>query len=135
MNFKFIADNDPGGELDAAYRSMSTETISGTGKVLLTDQSIANDLGLVVGITITEGIEQAVADGELPARIIRWLEGDGIDVNHVDTQATLVSLHIGGYISEAHKNALIALGDDLAYPGLTKSQLDKARRLRSEGKV
>jgi len=135
MNLKQIADNDPGGAVDDAFNAMSSEMTHGNGQRLLTDQSIANDLGLIRGVAIMTAIEQAVSDGVLPSRIIRWIEGHGIDVNHADTQSTLESLEISEYITTDQRNAIIALGHEPKFPGLTLSDLQKARRLRIEGKI
>lgn len=135
MSLKEFADNDPGGDLNAAYLTMTAQTVPGTQERLLSDLSIANALGLSAAVAIMSGIQQAVTDGAMDARVVRWLETGGVDINHADTQASLTALAAGGYITTSQKDALIAIGYEPAYPGLTLSQLDKARRLRAEGKI
>lgn len=134
MELKLIADNDPGGTLSDAFDTMAAETVETTSENMVSDIDMAAKLGLGTANAILTALQSAIDAAVLPARVMRWLESSGIDVNHPETQAILDSL-VPTYLSTGQVAALKALGNTPKYPGLTIGQLDKARRLRAEGKV
>ena len=135
MDYKFIADNDPGGDLQSAFNVMSTEMTDSTEKKLITDSMLAREIGLVDANAVMDGIERAVSEGVLPQRVVRWIETQGIDINFQDTRDTLLFLQQGDYITEDLRLKVLTLSKVPKYQGITLADIEKARLLRAQGKV
>lgn len=134
MNWTFIADNDPGGDLATAYAAMSAETVASSEEVRVTDIDMAREAGFGQANNFLDGLQDAANASAIPQRVMRWIENPGIDVNNSQVVSVLNGL-VPTYVSQAQVDALLALGRVPKYPGLRQEDLEKARRLRSEGKA
>ena len=134
MNYTTIADADPGGDLQAAYDALVARKVSTTDQVRITDVDMARELGFGKAIGILDGIQTAIDANALPARVMRWIEQVGLDINHTGTVNALSNL-VPTYISASDATDLQNMGKVAEFPGLTIKDLEKARRLRSEGKA
>lgn len=134
-DYKSIADNDPGGDAQAAFEALKGMKQNSNENVMITDLSMANRLGFTVANEILDGIQMAIDANQISSRVMRWIETVGIDVNNSDSVAQIDALVVAGLITTDHKTALLNLGKEFMFPGITKSDVEKARRLRSEGKA
>ena len=126
VNYKLIADNDPGGDLQTAFNSLASETIITTPETMITYRKIAAR----VSLTATAELETAIS--ALPLWVNKALQTDGIDVNDAQTAAVLSSL-----VSTETASSIIALGQISTpkYQGLKLGHLQNAREMRAEGKI
>lgn len=126
VNYKLIADNDPGGDLETAFNTLASETVITTPETMITYRKIAAS----VSLTATAELEQAIS--ALPLWVNKALQTDGIDVNDPQTAAALSSL-----VSTETAASIIALGkiSTQKYPGLKLGHLQNAREMRAEGKI
>lgn len=129
IDYKLLADNDPGGNLDTAYAAMSTETITTNPELMITYRKIGADCGLAVSAELEAAVK---ADANIPDWVNTALANDGINVNDPQVSATLASL-----VSAESATSISALGDvvELKYPNLKKGHLQNAREMRQEGRV
>lgn len=135
MNWTQIANGDPGGTIDQAFASMSAETIPNTLEKRVTDVDMARDMGFSQTNNFLSGLQAAIDASAIPQRVMRWIETVGLDVNNAQVATVLGSLATSGYITNAQVTAVLALGRVAKYPGLQKWHIEKARRLRLEGKA
>ena len=102
IDFKLISDNDVGGTLESAFATMSAETIDvSRGIYLVNDLRITAALGMAKGAAFLDAVESSPL---VPERVRSWLVGNGIDISHPDTQATLLA------IGAPHTAEVIAMG-------------------------
>lgn len=136
--YKTLADADPGGDLQAAYEAMKAETVDvSRGEYRITDQDIAAEIGPVEGLAFTAALEAARDAGALKPRILRWLEGKGIDINNPGTRGMLAQLVAADHLDQALVDKVVAMGSiaQPKYPGLELGHLQNARDWRKEGKI
>ena len=130
VNYKLIADNDPGGTLDAAFESMAAETTKQSkGKYLVNDLMIVNELGASDGHAFLDSVE---ASELLPERAKLWLRGNGIDVNHPDVEGILTAMN------PPNIDKVLAMGDEVVPKygaGFNEKQLNNARISRLNGAI
>ncbi len=129
-NYTFIADNDPGGDLTAAFATMSAETVASNPEKRMTYRSIANEVGFAESAELEAGVLDP--NNGMPVWLNADLQSRGIDVNN-----TTVAALIGSLVSEKTANAIIATGvlTSPKYSGLTLQTLEKARVRRASGDV
>ena len=126
-DYKFIADNDPGSDLDLAFLSMSIETVTSNPEKLMTYRSIANEVGYAESVELENGT----------AALAKWvnsdLQGRGIDINSPQTAELLGS----GIVSNETATKLLAAGvvSSPKFPGLKKGHLQNARQMRVAGEI
>lgn len=131
INYKLIADNDPGGDVEAAYASMSGETVSSTPETRMTYLSIANRVGFGTAAAL---YERVVAG--MPAWVNESMLNGGVDVNNPQTYGLLRSL-IGGNFTADMADAIVSAGIERTpkYPGLRLGHLVNARQKRAAGEI
>lgn len=128
IDYEAIANDDIGGDIDTAFTALTAMTITQSrGEYLVNDKAVTNALGLVAANKFLDALEAS----PIPERVKRWMIGDGIDINHPDTVATLIAMAPPGYES------VLALGTETVakYPGITPAHLQKARTMRAEGRI
>jgi len=137
VDYKFLADNDPGGELEVAFSAMAAEKIIEPHELILTDKGLANKLGLTKAIAFKENLKSAVVAGALPQDVIDWFVSTGIDINHPDVEITLNALRVAGFLTLAQVSDVLNLRnkDNPKYPGLKIGHLQNAREWRAEGRI
>ena len=127
IDYKFIADNDPGSDLDLAFLSMSIETSTSNPEKLMTYRSIANEVGYAESVELENGT----------AALAKWvnadLQGRGIDINSPQTAALLNS----GIVSSETSSKLLAAGVVITpkFQGLKIGHLQNARQMRAAGEI
>lgn len=128
IDYKNIADNDPGGDLDAAYATMKKETVKSHPTKMLTYLDIANLLDLATSKELQDAVVGRVG---IPEFVDHELKNGGLDVNDVKSQYMLRAI-VGGDTA----NAIIGLGAVVnpVYPYLKIGHLSNARQMRFEGR-
>lgn len=129
INYKSIADNDPGGDLETAFNTMADEVITETPEVMITYRKI----GAAVSLTASFELEAAIkASAQIPTWVDDVLRTDGIDVNDPQVSATL-----GALVSAQTAADILLMGQITKpkYEGLKLGHLQNAREMRSEGKI
>ena len=128
IDYKNIADNDPGGDLDVAYEAMKKETVKSYPKKMMTYLDIANLLDLSKSKELQDAV---VGIADIPEFVDHELKSGGLDVNDVKSQYMLRAI-----VSEDTANAIIGLGAvvTLAYPNFKIGHLSNARHMRLEGR-
>lgn len=133
IDYKLLADNDPGGTLKAAFTSMSAETITTKPELRVTYIGIADKVGFAEAAELAAGIKAAIASSTLPEWVENSLNTGGVNAN--DPQ--VVGL-LGSLVSPATATKLLAMGNVVTakYPQLTAiTFLEKARTMRTEGRI
>ncbi len=128
VNYKRLADEDVGGELESAFGTMSVMTVETTPEVMVTYRKV----GAEVGLTASAELETAMKTAEgIPDWVNIALSTDGINVNDPQVSGLL------GALVPDYSDAIIALGSTTKakYQSLQVEQLEKARKLRAEGIV
>ena len=127
VDYKLIADNDPDGNLEVAFGTMSIETINTAPEVMVTYRRISASVGLQESIDL-----EAAVITHMPDWINNNLAFDGININDPRAGDVLISL-----IGEVSANKIIEMGvvKVLKYNGLKIGHLANARRKRLEGKI
>ena len=128
IDYKNIADNDPGGDLDVAYEAMKKEAVKSYPKKMMTYLDIANLLDLSKSKELQDAV---VGIADIPEFVDHELKSGGLDVNDVKSQYMLRAI-----VSEDTANAIIGLGAvvTLAYPNFKIGHLSNARQMRLEGR-
>ena len=129
VDYKLIADNDPAGELQSAFDSMKTETVTSTPEVMVTYRRISASVSLAASAELEAAVLAAQA---MPSWVNTALASDGIDVNDPQVSATLNNI-----VSADTAAAIIAMGIVTIpkYAGLKIGHLANARQMRAEGRV
>lgn len=128
VDYKLIADEDPGGDLEEAYATMKARTVLNEKReARYTDQDIAREIGFALANQFLDDVEAAV-----PPRVMYWLKTLGIDVAHLDTRAVLTN------INPRNVDLVLALKDEIVPKygiGFKLGHLQNARQYRLEGKI
>ena len=130
IDYKLLADNDPGGDLEVAFNLMYEQTVATYPQKLMTYIDIASRAGFFVSAELQNAVVDNVG---IPSWVDIALSRDGVDVNDEQTQSVLSSI-----VSEETALAISALGVELIsrFPQLTSVRhLDKARVMRADGRV
>jgi predicted TIM-barrel enzyme len=127
IDYKNIADNDPGGDLEIAFATMAAMTVSSTPEKMLTYIGVAKATSFAAAVEL-----QASVKANVPEWVDSALNGDGIDVNDSQSQALLNSI-----VSKETADAIIASGVETnpVYPGLKVGHLANARQKRAKGVI
>jgi len=125
VDYKLLADNDLGGDLDAAFATMSAETITSTPEVMVTYRRISAAVSLEASATL-EAIVQGMET--MPSWVDKALATDGIDVNNPQVAGLLDS------IIPEFSAAIIAMGivTTPRYAGLKIGHLANARQKKEQ---
>jgi hypothetical protein len=130
INYKLIADDDPGGELETAFATMSVVTVVNEKiQARYTDQDIAREIGFGPANQFLDDVEAAV-----PGRVAYWLRTLGIDVAHIDTINVLNNLDP----APRNLNLVLALKNEKIPKygfGFKEGHLQTARKKLAEGKI
>jgi hypothetical protein len=127
IDYKQLADNDPGGELETAFASMSAETVTSTPEVMLTYRRISAGVSLAASAELEVAVN---ASAQMPSWVDKALSTDGIDVNDPQTAGLLAML------VPDHAAAIQAMGvvNVSKYgAGFKIGHLQNARQMRDEG--
>lgn len=115
-------------QYQAAFDQMASETktIQKTGEVRMNDREIVAALGKIVAYPILDALEFVLVPRE-----IRWLQGDGLDLNNADVKAFV------GTLDQSTQDAVNALLVDtvLSWPGLKSGYVHDALQMRQAGAV
>lgn len=131
--YKELADNDPGGDVQAAFDAMNSETIDTTPIKRMSYADIAREVGYQESAALESVVDAAISSNGLAKWVKSRLERDGIDVNDSQTQALLTSL-IGA--TEAAKIISAGIVKEKKFPYLTSiQQLTNARYARAKGVI
>ena len=129
VNYKIIADNDPGGDLETAFAAMSAETVTSAPEVMVTYRRIS----AVVSLAASAELEAAVkSELTIPSWVNTALASDGIDVNDVQVSAVLDTLVSAGTSAEIKAMGVIT---EPKYKGFKIGHLANARQMREEGRI
>lgn len=137
IDYKLIADNDPGGDLETAFAQMAAETVTvalpGKRQTYL---SLADDVGFTEAMTLSATIDVAVQAGKLPKWVDSAMESGGIDVTNPQVEPILQSL-VNASLSAEVVSAILETGVETRakYPGLRVGYLADARRKRARGEI
>lgn len=137
IDYKLIADNDPGGDLEAAFATMAAETVSvpipGKRQTYL---SIADEAGFTEATALSATVDAAVSGGQLPKWVDTALERDGIDVTNPQVGPILNGL-VNASLTQAMVDAILATGIEQQpkYPGLKEGHIQNARQKRTRGEI
>ncbi len=129
VDYKLLADNDPGGDLQQAFDLMSIQTVDSTPEVLMTYRTIASKVGFA-----ESGELEAAVLGEptLPQWLNVDLQSRGIDVNDPQVAGLLNTL-----VSAATAANITAAGVIVSpkYPNMKVGHLKNARDQRNDGVI
>ncbi len=78
VNYKRLADEDVGGELDSAFNTMSAMTVETKPEVMVTYRKVGSDVGLTASAELE--VAMKTADG-IPDWVNIALSTDGIKLN------------------------------------------------------
>lgn len=137
IDYKAIADGDPGGDLEAAFAAMAAETVTvqipGKRQTYI---SIADEVGFAEAAALSGTVEAEVTAKQLPKWVDVALEQDGIDVTNPQVKPILDGM-VNDLLTQAMVDAIIATGseDRPKYPGLRIGYLADARRKRERGEI
>lgn len=138
VDYKAIADADPGGDLTLAFETMAAATETrGRGAYRITQLEVANQVGMAIATTFRAGLDRAVVEGACPAWVVSALDVGGIDINHPDTVGSMNALVGSGYLLQDDVTAIIGMGSEIVvtWPRLKEGHLDDARTKRAKGKI
>lgn len=133
MNYRQLAQDDPGGTVQAAFDTLSAMTVSHTAsEKLITERAVLFALGGTDGETLLQVLEAAGQGNPVIARVVTWLkpgEGKGVDVCNAETQLVLGSLVGQGGVTQEMVDKLIALAttETLKYPNLDIEDIEYVR--------
>jgi hypothetical protein len=136
VDYKLIADSDPGGDLQAAFDTMAAETVSKTPEVYVNYTNLmAVDLALAGQLSAI--IKAAVDAGTLPEVVHIRLNNGGLNINNPSSGYVLQGFVEAGYLTQAEKDTIMAMGvvTTKKYPGLKPGHVQNARQKRAEGIV
>ena len=130
INYKLLADNDPGGELQAAFDSMAAETVATTPETQVTYTTLARDVDLVTANALTSKLSTQ------SAWIDNALNSECINVNNPQVGPFLDAL-VDTDFTQLMADNVKALGNVISpkYPGLKIGHLANARQMRADGRV
>jgi hypothetical protein len=129
VNYKLIADNDPGGELETAFSLMENVTAETTPEVMLTYRRISAGVSLEASAALELAVNAAPA---IPSWVDKALSTDGVDVNNTQTVGLLAAL------VPDHATAIQAMGTVVVPKygsGFRVGHLQNARQMREEGSI
>ena len=132
MDYKAIADADPGGTLESAFAVLSAATVETRPEVRLAYISIANRVGFNQASELEAAIRNAEAAGQLPRWVDAAMNGEGVDINNPQTETLLRSL-----VSQQTADEIMAAGAVVVpqFPGLRMGHIKTARDKRASGEV
>ncbi len=129
IDYKKIADNDVGGELDTALATMKllTETVKLDEK-LITYRTIAAQVDLAASAELETAIKGAET---MPEWVHTSLSNTGININDPQTEGVLNKLGL----SDAQSIIDIGVDEVLMFPSLRAGHLEVARAKRIAGEI
>ena len=137
-DYKAIADDDIGGDIDAAVDALRslTVTVKPTGTLMINERTILGALGIADGDAFMSAIE---ASPSVPDRVKAWFKPDqqGVDILNAETRGMIQAFKAAGVLSQAQEDTLLNLGvtTQPKYANLQIGQLIDARRMRSAGEI
>ena len=129
VDYKLIADNDVGGDLEDAFNTMSLDSIITTPEVMVTYRRISASVSLTVSAELQAAVLSA---SSIPAWVNQALAFDGININDPQVKSVLSTL-----VSEDSANKIIEMGvvKTPKYSNFKIGHLANARQKRAEGKI
>lgn len=127
VDYKRLADEDVGGDLDAAYATMAAMTVTSTPEVMITYRRIS-----AMSFAAMVALETAIKANAATSDAIHFLLKDGgIDVNDPQVADLLDQL------VPDHAAAIIGMGvvTEPKYAGFKIGHLANARQMRQDGRV
>lgn len=130
VDYKRLADDDVGGELEPAFSTMSAMTVESTPEVMVTYRRISAAVSLAASAELEIGVLSP--DSNIPSWVNASLSNDGIDVNDPQVNAVLASL-----VSVDTSAAISAMGviTEPKYTNFKVGHLANARQMRVEGRI
>ena len=133
VDYKGIADADPGGTLEDAFKYMSEDIkVQSRGEYRVTQLIMARDLGMTLATSIRAKLDTAVVAGGVPGWLIGFLDGPGIDINDPETAIFMTQLVAGKILNKSEADALLGMRTEtvLVWSGLKIGHLDNSRQGR-----
>ena len=129
IDYKKIADNDVGGELDSALSTMKllVETVKLPEK-MITYRTIAAQVNLAASAELETAIKGAET---MPEWVNIALSSDGININDSQVEGVLNSLGL----TDAQSIIDIGVDEVLMFPSLKAGHLEVARAKRIAGEI
>lgn len=129
IDYKKIADNDVGGDIDSALVTMKllTETVQSAEK-LVSYRKVAAETTLATSAELETAIKAAET---MPEWVHTSLSNDGININDPQTAGVINSLGL----SDAQSIIDIGIDEVLMFPNLRAGHLEVARAKRIAGEV
>ena len=128
IDYKLIADDDPGGDLGTAYATMAASMVTvERSSTVFTGHMIAQEIGIAAANQFLNDVELAA-----PARVMGWFNDFGLDLSDPDVVAYMTS------INPANLAAVLALTDESQCKYGTNfkmGHLQNARQYRADGKI
>lgn len=139
VDYKLLADNDPGGDLDTAFATMSAETVTSNPVKRMNYIDVSDECGYALAVKLATAIAAAIGGGLMPDFVETVMNGRGLDVNNAQVQAQLQALADNPAVEfDAADMALLTSKGAVSspkYPGLKVGHLDDARRKRTAGEI
>lgn len=130
VDYQAIANDDLGGDLNAAFNQLKSLTVDEIVDVRINDIGLAARIGLTKTMAFLTALKAGVSGGVLPQEIVDWFASEkGIELNNVESIATLDSLVVAGILDAALRDEIVALrvNTKLKYPRLKLGHLQNAR--------
>jgi hypothetical protein len=135
VNYTAIADHvDANGwqDYETAFAAMAAETTTHTkAEARYNELDLMRELGMATAGAVLDKLEQA-----LPARVVRAIQGAGIDLVHAETSAVLDSL-VPAVLTTEERSALSGLTVEIVstWPGLRAGHVQNAMQMRASGEI
>lgn len=128
VNYKLLADEDVGGDLETAHATMSAMTVTSTPEIMVSYRTV----GAGVSLEASASLEAAMKPvNGIPEWVNTALASDGINVNDAQVSGLLTNL-VPTFSAD-----ILALGvvTSPKYKGFKIGHLANARQMRQEGRV
>jgi len=141
VDYKLLADNDPGGDLQIAFEAMKAETVTQAQGRKLTYLQIANEVDFATATALQKRISALVVAGTFPEWLDASLKAEGVNINdpqiHGEQGALNALVGDGAEFSQVQADAIAALKNvtTLKYSGLKLGHLETARAMRLKGDI
>jgi len=136
IDYRGLADGDPGGTLQDAFNIMETATVSEAEDRSFNYTQIANQAGFGVATELQAVVTMLVGANQFPAWVNSALESEGINVNDPQVSGAVTSLVAAG-LSQESADAILALRyvENKVYPRIKIGYLANARQKRIDGEI
>lgn len=137
IDYKAIADADPGGDLKTAYDALKAMTVSApAGETKIDLVGIANRFGPATANNVEAAIKAAISANQLGGWVLHAMYGEGLNITHKDMAAQLTALKAAGLTQDSLDKLLsLTQVQTPKFPGLLEGYLQNARQKRVRGEI